>query len=267
MDNEIKIQSNEIESAIEAILFAAGHPMTYEKLAETFDLTEANIRKKVKAFAEKYNEDKTKGIMLLTFENSCQLCTKERYLPLIKEALGIRKGGNLSASSLEVLAIIAYNEPTTRAFVDKVRKVDSAYVVNSLCEKNLIEPCGRLDEPGRPHIYRTTETFLRCFGIESLEQLPYVDLPRGKNEGEIIPLDIDVPAPNEESETNEENSGNVYENSSFEEDLGDAEESIIFNSATMSEDDDLIDPDEEDDLFDPDEEDDLIDPDEEDDEF
>ena len=141
--------------------------------------------------------------MLLVFENTCQLCTKEKFLPFIKDALGIKKGGNLSASSLEVLAIIAYNEPTTRAFVDKVRKVDSAYVVNSLCEKNLIEPCGRLDEPGRPHIYRTTETFLRCFGIDSLEQLPYVDLPRGKNEGEIIPLDIEVPTPNSENDDEE----------------------------------------------------------------
>lgn len=192
MDNEITLDNNEIENAIEAILFAAGHPMPYAKIAEVLGYGEGTIRKKVSSLAENYNKDKSKGIMLLTFDTSCQLCTKERYLPFIKEALGIKKGGNLSASSLEVLAIIAYNEPTTRAFVDKVRKVDSAYVVSSLCEKGLIEACGRLDEPGRPHIYRTTETFLRCFGIDSLEQLPYVDLPRGKNEGEIIPLDIDV---------------------------------------------------------------------------
>ena len=82
-----------------------------------------------------------------------------------------------------------------RIFIDTVRKVDSAYVVNSLCEKNLIEACGRLDVPGRPNIYRTTPTFLRCFGIESLEQLPYIDLPRAPAEGEIIPLDIEIPIP------------------------------------------------------------------------
>ena len=99
----------------------------------------------------------------------------------------------LFRSSLEVLAIIAYNEPVTRAFVDTVRKVDSAYVVASLCEKGLIEPCGRLDVPGRPHIYRTTPKFLRSFGIESLEQLPFVDIPRAAPEGEIIPLDIEIP--------------------------------------------------------------------------
>ncbi|MBQ3588996.1 MAG: SMC-Scp complex subunit ScpB [Clostridia bacterium] len=248
--NESRIDSKEIENAVEAILFAAGYPVSYSKLGEVLGIGEGTIKKKVKKFAEKYNEDKSKGIMLLTFETSCQLCTKEKYLPLIKDALGIRKGGNLSASSLEVLAIIAYNEPTTRAFVDKVRKVDSAYVVNSLCEKGLIEACGRLDEPGRPHIYRTTETFLRCFGIESLEQLPYVDLPRGKNEGEIIPIEI----PGEEGDIENDNTNN-------EQAITEAEEGI-------EEENDLINPDEEDDLIDPDEDDldDLIDPDEEDDE-
>ena len=193
MDNELKLESKDIESAIEAILFAAGHPVSYETLGETLDLFESQVKKKVFDFAKKYNSDKSRGIMLLAFETSCQLCTKEQYIPFIKEALGIRKGGNLSASSLEVLAIVAYNEPVTRAFIDTVRKVDSAYVVASLCEKNLIEACGRLDVPGRPNLYRTTPTFLRCFGIDSLEQLPYVDLPRSPAEGEIIPLDIDVP--------------------------------------------------------------------------
>lgn len=202
MDKDLlKLESKDIESAIEAILFAAGHPVSYATLGETLDLFESQVKKKVADFAEKYNADKSRGIMLLVFNDSCQLCTKEQYIPFIKEALGIRKGGNLSASSLEVLAIIAYNEPVTRAFIDTVRKVDSAYVVNSLCEKNLIEACGRLDVPGRPNLYRTTPTFLRCFGIESLDQLPYVDLPRAPSEGEIIPLDIEIPeaeSPNKE---------------------------------------------------------------------
>lgn len=203
MDNIQKIENKDFEKAVEAILFAAGHPISYSKLADVLGYTEAQIKKKVKAFAEKYNDNDKRGIMLLTFESSCQLCTKEQFLPYIKEALGIRKGGNLSASSLEVLAIIAYNEPVTRAFVDEVRTVDSAYVVANLCEKNLIEVCGRLDVPGRPNLYRTTPTFLRCFGIESLEQLPYVDLPRLKPEGEMIPMDI---AFDENSESQEASS-------------------------------------------------------------
>ena len=262
MDNEKKeiheIDYKDMESAIEAILFAAGHPMEYTKLAEVLGIGEIQAKRRVTNFAEKYNADEKKGIMLLVFEKTCQLCTKEKYLPFIKDALGIKKGGNLSASSLEVLALIAYNEPTTRAFVDKVRKVDSAYVVNSLCEKNLIEPCGRLDEPGRPHIYRTTETFLRCFGIDSLEQLPYVDLPRGKNEGEIIPLDIEVPTPNVENDDEDDEAlenGNASNDNNLDITTTDTYDTI---SEDEVEDDDLIDPDEE--------EDDLIDPDEEDDE-
>ena len=136
-----ELDTKNIESAIEAILFAAGHPVTYEKLGESLDLFESQVRKKVTEFAKEYNADTRRGIMLLTFEDSCQLCTKEQYIPFIKDALGIKKGGNLSNSSLEVLAIVAYNEPVTRAFIDTVRKVDSAYVVSSLCEKNLILTC------------------------------------------------------------------------------------------------------------------------------
>ena len=216
MDNNFDIKNT--EAAIEAILFAAGHPVTYEKLAEVLDLFESQVKEKVFAFAEEYNKNEKKGVMLLAFADKCQLCTKEQYLPYIKDALGIRKGGNLSASSLEVLAIIAYNQgirPVTRAFVDMVRKVDSAYIVTSLCEKNLIEPCGRLDAPGRPHIYRTTSTFLRCFGIESLEQLPYVELPMFQNEGEVIPLDIEIPEPRKDSDE-ELNEEELVENSSEE---------------------------------------------------
>lgn len=201
MDNiqnteEIKqIDSKNLEKAIEAILFAAGHPITYAKLGEVLGYYEAQIKKKVIDFAKKYNENDKRGIMLLAFESSCQLCTKEDYLPYIKAALGIRKGGNLSTSSLEVLAIIAYNQPTTRAFVDDVRGVDSAYIIGSLLEKNLIEVCGRLDVPGRPNLYRTTPTFLRCFGIETLEQLPYVEIQRKENEGEIIPIEFELMSP------------------------------------------------------------------------
>lgn len=229
MDNGHNIDIKNTEAAIEAILFAAGHPVTYEKLAEVLDLFVSQVKQKVLDFAEEYNKDEKKGIMLLTFEDKCQLCTKEQYLPCIKDALGIKKGGNLSASSLEVLAIIAYNQnirPVTRVFIDTVRKVDSAYIVSSLCEKNLIEPCGRLDAPGRPHIYRTTSTFLRCFGIDSLEQLPYVELPMGQNEGEIIPLDIEVPEPRrddeeEVDETSDVTSGNDSDSLPLDEDTTD----------------------------------------------
>lgn len=163
----------DIEAAIEAILYAAGYPITYQKLSDVLGLSLRDVKNMVSHMAEKYNSPKSKhGISLLVFENSCQFCTKEKFAPYIREALGIRKGGNLSASSMEVLAIVAYNQPVTRAFIDTVRGVDSAYAVGSLLDKALIEPCGRLDAPGRPMLYGTTGNFLRVFGINSLSELP-----------------------------------------------------------------------------------------------
>lgn len=162
-----------ITQAIEAILFAAGHPVTYEKLSEVLGLPPREVRQLAEHMALSYNgEDTDRGILLLCTDESCQLCTKEEYAPYIREALGIRRGGNLSASSLEVLAVIAYNQPVTRSYIDAVRGVDSAYAVSSLLDRHLIEPCGRLDAPGRPMLYATTPDFLRVFGLTSLADLP-----------------------------------------------------------------------------------------------
>ena len=144
-----------IEGAIEAILYAAGYPVKYEKIAEVLGLDLRNTKTLIKHMSEKYNSENSEhGIALLTFEDTCQFCTKEQYAPYIREALGIRRGGNLSASSMEVLAIVAYNQPVTRTFVDQVRGVDSSYAMNSLIDKALIEACGRLDAPGRPMLYK-----------------------------------------------------------------------------------------------------------------
>lgn len=157
------------EAAIEAILFAAGHPMSYEILADKLGRKKKEIREIVKKMTEGYDG---RGIMLLAFEDTCQLCTREEFLPYIREALGIKRGGNLSASSLEVLAIVAYNQPVTRAFIDIVRGVDSSYATSSLCEKGLIEVTGHLDAPGRPSLLCTTDKFLRVFGLSSISDLP-----------------------------------------------------------------------------------------------
>ena len=177
----------QIQRSVEAILFAAGHPVTYAKLADVLELTPAAVRKIVEEYATVYNRDDgdlPRGIMLLTFDDCCQLCTREQYGTHIREALGIRRGGNLSASSIEVLAIVAYNEPVTRAYIDQVRGVDSSYTVGVLAERGLIEACGKLDVPGRPTIYKTGEVFLRTMGISDLEQLPALpDL--GSDEGII----------------------------------------------------------------------------------
>mgnify|MGYP003297856572 CR=1 FL=1 len=168
-------------AAIEAIMFAAGYPMRYEKLAATLEISISDVKRYVSELAEKYASDDY-GIMILMFPETCQFCTKERYSEPIKTALGIKRGGNLSNSSMEVLAIVAYNQPVTRSFVDLVRGVDSSYAMSSLVDKALIETCGRLDAPGRPMLYATTDKFLRVFGLNSINDLPEVELLRASDE-------------------------------------------------------------------------------------
>ena len=217
------------EEALEAVLFAAGPPITYATLARVFDLTPAVVKEKVFEYALKYNDPSIpRGVILLTYKDSCQLCTKEHYLHEIRDALGIRKSGSLSTSSMEVLAIVAYNQPVTRAFVDTLRRVDSSYAMNNLLDRGLIAATGRLDVPGRPMLYGTTSDFLRCFGLSDLDSLPTTsdelievfegarakEDMREENEeelisnGEQLTLDIeevteDAPTPNQATETEE----------------------------------------------------------------
>jgi segregation and condensation protein B len=161
------------EEALEAILFAAGHPVTYATLARVFEMTPQRIKDRVFEYALKYNDPTIpRGVILITYSDSCQLCTKKYYLNEIRETLGIKKSGTLSTSSLEALAIVAYNQPVTRAFVDTLRRADSSYAMNNLIDRGLIESKGRLDAPGRPMLYGTTQDFLRSFGLKDLGALP-----------------------------------------------------------------------------------------------
>lgn len=165
----------ELISALEAILFAAGYPVGFEKLGEALGLSLDDTR----AIAEELRrrlEDKSSGIQLLIFDDSCQLCTKEEHIDRIRAVLGVKRGGNLSRSSLETLAIVAYHQPVTRSYIDQIRGTDSAYAVNNLIDKRLIEVCGKLDAPGHPSLFRTTDDFLRVFGLTSLSALPPVEL-------------------------------------------------------------------------------------------
>ncbi len=161
------------EEALEAILFAAGHPVSYSTLARVFEMTPSEVKLKVFEYSMKYNKTEIpRGVILIAFSDSCQLCTKEYYLPEIRNALGIKKSGSLSTSSMEALAIVAYNQPVTRVFVDTLRRVDSSYAMNNLIDRGLIESKGRMDAPGRPMLYGTTTDFLRCFGLKELSELP-----------------------------------------------------------------------------------------------
>jgi len=164
---------NEMKKTTEAVLFAAGHPLTYEKLSHLFGLTPKKTKDFIVEYAKEYNAS-DRGILMLAMDDCAQLCTKQEYAPCIKEALDIKRGGNLSNSSIETLAIIAYNQPVTRTYVDTVRGVDSTYAVNSLLDRGLIEPKGRVDAPGRPVLYGTTPDFLRVFGLSSTSDLPDV---------------------------------------------------------------------------------------------
>ena len=167
------MDKRELIPIIEAILFAAGFPVKYEKIAETLEITVDELKEVLESDAFKYED---RGIRLVCFSDSCQLCTNELYESTVKTALGMRHGGALSNSSMETLAIIAYNQPVTKSFIEQVRGVDSSYAVTTLCEKQLIEVVGRLDVPGKPNLYGTTETFLRCFGLSSLDELPKTEM-------------------------------------------------------------------------------------------
>lgn len=198
IEETINYTTDECFAIIEACLFAAGHPLTYSRLADVLHISSAECADLVEKMAVVYNNnDLPRGIILVRFPDSCQLCTKEAYGMQIKTALGIRRGGNLSQSLLEVLAVIAYNQPTTRSFVDTVRGVDSNYAINALTEKNLIEPCGKLDAPGRPMLYRTTNDFLRVFGLSELGELPIVTIRSDSGE----PLEISPNVSDEISES------------------------------------------------------------------
>jgi segregation and condensation protein B len=155
--------------AVEAILFAAGCPVTYDKLAEALKSTAGEIKSLVKDIADNYKE---RGIELLIYNDSCRLCTKPEYEDTIKTALGLRRSGSLSVSSLEVLAVIAYHQPVTRAFIEQIRGVKCNYSVAALIENGMITRAGRKKALGNPMMYVTSDEFLRHFGISSLEVLP-----------------------------------------------------------------------------------------------
>ena len=163
------MKNEEYVSVIEAALFAAGFPVKFERLEEVLGLSHDDLLELLRSKGFEY---KGRGIRLVMFSDSCQLCSNEEYEKQVKSILGMRSGGALSNSALEVLAIIAYNQPVTKAFIEQVRGVDSSYAVTTLGEKQLIEVTGRLDVPGKPNLYGTTDTFLRCFGLGSLDELP-----------------------------------------------------------------------------------------------
>ena len=161
----------EISSAIEAILFAAGESVPIARLSLVLGAEEKEIIRAAEELAESYLRQE-RGMRILRLEDKLQMCSAPEYASFIIKTLEQRKPPMLSQPALETLAIVAYFQPVTRAYIDKIRGVDSAYTVSVLQERGLIEICGRLDVPGRPSIFRTTDVFLRTMGIRELSELP-----------------------------------------------------------------------------------------------
>ena len=159
------------KAAIEAMLFAAGEPVECEKIAQVLDITEDEVISLITLLQKEYSAHGS-GLRILKLAQCYQLCSAKEYIEPIRALLELKKNTPLSQAALEVLAIVAYNQPVTKAFIEQVRGVDCSGVLRSLSEKELIAEAGRLDLPGRPLLYGTTENFLRCFNLESLEQLP-----------------------------------------------------------------------------------------------
>lgn len=176
------MEMKEIESAIEGILFASGEPVQVDRICVALEMDRATVEQVLQRLMDYYSYER-RGIRLLRIEESWQLCSAPDYADVIRKAFEIRKPAKLSQPALEVLTIVAYYQPTTRAYVDQIRGVDSSYTMGLLQERKLIEECGRLQVPGRPHLYRTTKQFLRAFHLTSLDELP--EMPDLGGEGQM----------------------------------------------------------------------------------
>lgn len=171
-----------MEAAMEGILFASGEPVNIDRICLALELDRPTAEQLLQKLSDYYAYER-RGIRLVRMEDSYQLCSSPDYADVIRKAFEIRKSAKLSQPALEVLTIIAYYQPTTRAYVDQVRGVDSSYTMGLLLERKLIEECGRLQVPGRPHLYRTTKEFLRVFHLSSLDELP--EMPGLEPEGQL----------------------------------------------------------------------------------
>ena len=167
------MKNDDLIRAFEAVLFAGGEPTSIERFSQVFDTTPEEVVDVMEKLEKKMKKQNS-GLELLRLENTYQLATKAEFAEYIKKAFDLRRRTPLSPASLEVLAVIAYNQPVTRSFIEQVRGVDCSGVVATLVEKGLIEERGRLELPGKPLLYGTTKNFLRCFSINDLSELPEI---------------------------------------------------------------------------------------------
>lgn len=165
------MEMTELKSAVEAILFAAGEPVPAARISLILSVDEEEVFAAAKSLSDEYSFNQ-RGIRLLRLSDKLQLCSSPEYAAVITKVLEQRKPPMLSQPALETLAVVAYFQPVTRAYIDQVRGVDSSYTVGVLLDRGLIEKCGKLDVPGRPSLLKTTDVFLRTMGISELSELP-----------------------------------------------------------------------------------------------
>ena len=194
------MNKKELISAFEAVLFASGEPMSIERFSQVFEISPDEVIEVMDALSQKLIKN-SNGFELLRLENMYQLATKKEYALYIKKAFDIRRRTPLSPAALEVLAVVAYNQPVTKSFIEQVRGVDCSGVVTTLIEKGLLEKRGRLELPGKPLLYGTTKNFLRSFSISDLSELP----PLPKNEQENTDIGEQLELTDETSDKENEN--------------------------------------------------------------
>lgn len=194
------MNKKELISAFEAVLFASGEPMSIERFSQVFEISPDEVIEVMDALSQKLIKN-INGFELVRLENMYQLATKKEYALYIKKAFDIRRRTPLSPAALEVLAVVAYNQPVTKSFIEQVRGVDCSGVVTTLIEKGLLEERGRLELPGKPLLYGTTKNFLRSFSISDLSELP----PLPKNEQENTDIGEQLELTDETSDKENEN--------------------------------------------------------------
>ncbi len=176
------MEIKEVEAALEAMLFASGDPVSSERLRQLLDLDEQSCDSLMERLIDRYSFER-RGMRILKLENAYQMVSAPEYASFVRRLLEERRPGMLSKPAIETLAIVAYFQPTTRAYIDQIRGVDSTNTLASLVDRGLVHDCGRLEVVGRPIQYATTPGFLRAFGLSSLDELP--ELPFGEDEGQL----------------------------------------------------------------------------------
>lgn len=184
------MNNEKINAAIEAILFANGSSVEPSRIATALEISESEARDRLEELENEYQKAQ-RGITIIKLGKSYQMVTVKEYAPYIRTVMDLRRNTPLSQAALEVLSVIAYNQPVTKSFVEQIRGVDCSGVIGSLTAKDLIEEKGRLELPGRPLLYGTTENFLRCFNISSIEELPPLPEDDAPAEDEDVQLTVE----------------------------------------------------------------------------